>query len=148
QEAQTKVAALTELQDQFIEFLSELMRANRLESLIVAIDALDELPDPESKAAAITDFLPTPDKLPKGCFVLLTSRENLRPKIRSAMERLRKTTATPTSHSSSITHNFSFLEVSPADTGNRELLRAYLRMRLPETFRSPGHVETVLDRCG
>ncbi len=81
QEIQAKVAAVADLQQQFVAFFTELMRANRLDRLIVAIDALDELPDPARESAAVTDLLPPAERLPEGCFVVLTSRPELRARI-------------------------------------------------------------------
>ena len=146
QEAQTKVASFSELQEQFSEFLNELKRANRLDTLIVAIDGLDVLPDPEPHSAAITDFLPPPDKLPDGCFILLTSRETLRPRIREDLERLR--VGGKEKGGKGDLEFFVTFEVRPDDQPNQHLVRAYLSQRLPEPFRTPHHVEEVLRRCG
>ena len=151
QEAQSKVATRIELQEQFVEFLREFMRANRLDTLIVALDALDELPDPAPNAAAITDFLPSADQLPDGCFVLLTSREALRPQIRARVERLQQRGTHPTVTTARTTpalQGFTRLEVPPTALANQDLLRSYLHARLPEAFRTPEHVEAVLARCG
>jgi hypothetical protein len=149
QEAQSRVAGLSDLQEQFTEFLGELMHANRLDTLVVAIDALDALPEPEPGLAAITDFLPPPEKLPDGCFVMLTSRRQLRPRIRLAIERLRLGSRPPAGKDGApVQEVFRPIELSSEAPANRELLRAYLSARLPAQFRRPEHVEEVLKRSG
>lgn len=77
QEMQTRAGKLSELQDQFVEAIRVLMRENALTALLVALDGLDELLEPEAGAASIVHFLPPPERLPEGCQVLLTSRERL-----------------------------------------------------------------------
>ena len=42
--------------------------------LVVILDGLDELPPNPAGQAGIADFIPRPDALPEGCFLLLTSR--------------------------------------------------------------------------
>jgi tetratricopeptide (TPR) repeat protein len=138
QEVQTKVARLSDLQEQLAEFLAGLMRANGLDTLVLALDALDELREPEAGGALISDFLPPAGKLPRGCVVLLTSREELRPRVRERLEQLRR--GGPGA--------FAELAVRPEGEANRALLRAYLRGELPESFRHPGDVEEVLRRSG
>ena len=90
QEIQTRVARLTDLAEQTAAFLAELMLANGLHRLIVAIDGLDELREPDKPGGAlISDFLPPADRLPDGCFILLTSRPELRPAVRERLNQLR-----------------------------------------------------------
>jgi hypothetical protein len=88
QEIQAKVASIADLKDQFAQFAGELMRANRLSRMVIAIDGLDELPEPAEGQPAITGLLPVGEKLPKGCFVALTSRPLLRPAISQDLQRL------------------------------------------------------------
>src|SRR5262249_35161478 len=104
---------------------------------VVAIDALDELRDPDSAATPlISDFLPPAERLPDGCTVLLTARDELRPRVRSRLEELRQG------------GGFTELPLRPEAAGSRELARAYLRDRLPERLRGDGPVEEVLRRSG
>jgi tetratricopeptide (TPR) repeat protein len=137
QEPQSKGESVAGLQAQLTEFLAELMRANRLDRLIVAIDGLDELPDPDQNGAAITDLLPAAERLPQGCFVLLTGREALRPRVRQGLERLARD---PTL--------FVTVPLTPGGPANRDLVRAYLGEHLPQPFRDPVAVEAALVRSG
>lgn len=146
QEAQTNVAAVTDLQEQFAGYLSGLMSANGLDRLIVAIDALDELPEPESGAAAITSLLPMPENLPDGCFVLLTSREVLRPGVRQDLEQLERRDAPAKTQGQS--ERFTKIRIRPEDAENQRLLRGYLQEHLPPQFRSRENIETLLQRSG
>jgi tetratricopeptide (TPR) repeat protein len=132
---QARGAGRAELQEQFAEWASELIRANRLDALVIALDALDELTDPDGSAAAITDFLPPVDRLPERCHIVLTCRPELRPAVRAALDRLRQEG-----------EGFTTLYMSAEAQANRELVAAYLRKRLPAPFRSPEHVEAVLER--
>lgn len=142
QEAQTKVAAITDLQKQFAEYIAELMRANGLETLILAIDAIDELREPDAGTPIITNLLPSPERLPAGCFVLLTSREELRPGVRRSLEWLEQRD-TKIDQPKYITH----IRIRPHDAENRTLVQGYLQQHLPEQFRDETSVETVLQRC-
>lgn len=51
--------------------------------LLLAVDALDELTDggTDTNRSLILDYLPRADELPDGCYVLLTSRSDLRPRV-------------------------------------------------------------------
>jgi tetratricopeptide (TPR) repeat protein len=50
------------------------LKPDRIRRLVLILDGLDELPpNPEGKAG-IADFIPRPEALPDGCFLLLTSR--------------------------------------------------------------------------
>lgn len=144
QEMQSKGAAYADLSAQFREFVGELMRANRVETLVIAIDGLDELPEPAPGEAAITTFLPPLADLPAGCFVLLTSRETLRPRIRADVDRLRAGAGAPGQEGGA----FADLAIAPDGDENRELLRSYLRERLSAPFRSPAAVTALLERAG
>jgi tetratricopeptide (TPR) repeat protein len=146
QEPQTNVDSHAKLQDQLVEFLGELMRANRCNKLVVALDAIDELPDPGPNSAAITDFLPPPEKLPRGCFVLLTSRRRVRPKIDEDLERIRGDGLL-----------YISITLSPEDPENRHVVAVYVTRyferliqqdQLPEVYRSAEYVGAVLERSG
>ena len=94
------------------------MEANNLGTLVVVLDALDELQPPESESTAwITDFLPPVEDLPRRCFVVLTSRESVHPRVRSRLDRLSQ--AGP--------DGFLRLDASPGTPANRNLIRSYLR---------------------
>ncbi len=89
QQVQTLVNRHAELPKQFAAFVQEVMTANQLSGLIVAIDALDELRDPASPTdAVITDFLPQPADLPKGCVIALTTRPTVAPRVRAKLDAL------------------------------------------------------------
>jgi tetratricopeptide (TPR) repeat protein len=137
QERRSSVASSIEPHQQFAGFLAELIRANGLDQLVVAIDAIDELPDPERNSATITDLLPPPEELPQGCFVLLTSRRRLRPKIEEDLERIRGDGSL-----------YTPILLSPEDPDNRRVVATYLERHLPEVYRSTEHVAAVLERSG
>jgi tetratricopeptide (TPR) repeat protein len=139
QEIQTNVSRHTELPAQFSEFARTLMELNNLGTLVIVLDALDELRRPASDAAAlITDFLPPVEDLPDRCFVVLTSRAALHPRVAQRLDRLRQ--AGPDA--------FRTLALDPAAASNRAIVRSYLGTNLPAAFRSPALVESLLDRAG
>ena len=63
---------------EFSAWLSEFKKAQRLtersSKLLICIDGLDELPLPAAGQRSIADFLPSPDALPEGVYLALTSR--------------------------------------------------------------------------
>ena len=65
------------------------------EPLILAVDGVDELPRDDSAEVGtlplLLDFLPPPDKLPAGCYILLTSRPDVPAHIRDALSKMRVT---------------------------------------------------------
>ncbi len=140
---QVAVGSVAELQEQFAGYLTTLMKANRLDALVLVIDAVDELAEPDDtspvNAATILDLLPAAGKLPEGCFVVLTSRPEMRPSIRERLDRLRAVAGED---------RFVALDVRPDAPPNEALLRAYLAAHLPEPFRATHHVEEVLRRSG
>jgi tetratricopeptide (TPR) repeat protein len=140
---QVAVGSHAELQEQFAGYLTMLMKANRLDALVLAIDAVDELAEPDGSspvnAATILDLLPPAGRLPEGCFVVLTSRPEMRPGIRERLDRLRAAAGEG---------RFVALDVCPDAPPNEALVRAYLSAHLPEPFRAPQHVEEVLRRSG
>jgi hypothetical protein len=137
-QVQCKGSTREELAAELAAYLAELMRANRLDTLLVALDALDELPDPEPTGAAITDFLPAAAALPDGCFVVLTSRETLRPRIAERLDQVKRASG----------EAFVTIPVGADAADNQQLLRGYLAERLPEAFRRPNLIEEVLRRSG
>ncbi|MDS4021651.1 MAG: hypothetical protein RKR03_14300, partial [Candidatus Competibacter sp.] len=50
------------------------LKPDRIARLVLCLDGLDELPPNPGHQAGIADFIPRPDALPEGCFLLLTSR--------------------------------------------------------------------------
>jgi tetratricopeptide (TPR) repeat protein len=140
---QVAVGSVAELQEQFAGYLTTLMKANRLDALVLVIDALDELAEPDGtspvNAVTILDLLPHAGKLPEGCFVVLTSRPEMRPGIRERLDRIRTTAGE---------ERFVALDVRPDAPANEALLRAYLSARLPGPFRAECHAKEVLRRSG
>lgn len=132
---QGKGASRAALQTEFTAFLAELKAANRLHTLIVVLDALDELPEPEASKPSIADYLPAPADLPEGCFLVLTSRERLSPRVQANLDGL-----------CADRERYRLLSLDPTKEPQRELLRVYLRAQLPVAFRQPAHIETVLAR--
>jgi hypothetical protein len=50
------------------------LKPDRIGRLVLILDGLDELPRNPEGQAGIADFIPRPEALPDGCFLLLTSR--------------------------------------------------------------------------
>ena len=73
----------------FTEWLHQAFRLKpaRLAGLMLIVDGLDELPPKPDSQASIADFIPRPETLPEGCFLLLTSRPlaDSPPHIRQAL---------------------------------------------------------------
>ena len=139
QEIPTNVGRFAELPAQLVAFVKTLMESNNLGTLVVVLDALDELRGPgRTRTRLITDFLPPVEDLPDRCFVVLTSRESVHPRVEQRLDRLRQ--AGPDA--------FRTITLDPAAVSNRAVVRAYLAANLPEAFRTPVHVEAVLDRAG
>jgi hypothetical protein len=89
QEIQANVSRFSELPEQFAAFLATLREANNLGTLVVVLDALDELQPPESESSAwITDFLPPVEGLPDRCFVVPTRSDSVHARVRSRLDRL------------------------------------------------------------
>lgn len=132
-------SSIMEQRSEVAAYLTELMRGNDLDRLVVVIDALDNLPDPEAGKMAIVNVLPNASELPEGCFIVLTTGPVLRPAVRAEVKRLLQSEGgcSPTS-----------IELLPASPGNMQLVRTYLEGQLPIAFRAPEYVETVLQRSG
>ncbi len=73
----------------FAALLHEAMRLKppHLERLVIGLDGLDELPPSPAGEAGIAEFIPRPEALPEGCFLLLTSRPlaECPPHVRAAL---------------------------------------------------------------
>jgi len=162
QEIQAKVASIADLKEQFASFCSELMRANRLSKMVIAIDGLDELPEPEEGQPAITGLLPVGENLPAGCFVALTSRPRLRPAISQDLQRLNPHSPLPLREEPEVPYSplpkgegpgvratfFSRIEIDPSLDENRKLLLAYLQNKLSEKWRREEWMEEIIRRAG
>ncbi len=127
-----------ELQKEFAAFAGELIKANRLNGLVIALDALDELPDREPGTPSILDFLPPAEMLPDNCHILLTSREELRPDARECLDRLQDAGG----------GLFHVEALQPQSGQSQDVLREYLRRKLPEAFRADEHIAAVVERSG
>ena len=104
--------------------------------LMLAIDALDEITadDKDSNRSLILDFLPRAEELPDGCYILLTSRPELRPKVwQSLAERVGTNPAT-------YYRRIDF----EIDSEHRQLLREFLLKSFGDPIRP--HLDTVLAR--
>jgi len=149
QEIQAKVASIADLKEQFAQFAGELMRANRLSRMVIAIDGLDELPEPAEGQPAITGLLPVGEKLPKGCFIALTSRPQLRPAISQDLQRLSPHSPLPLGEGPGVRAAFfSRIEIDPSFDENRKLLLAYLQNKLSEKWRREEWMEEIIRRAG
>ena len=139
QEIQTKVASIRDLREQFAEFCGELMKANRLSRLVIAIDGLDELPEPEKGQPAITGLLPSGEKLPVGCFVVLTSRSQVRSAIGADIHRL--------SLCKKDDGFFCQIHIDPKTQENRGMLLEYLKNKLPEKWHQTELMEEIINKA-
>ena len=138
-EIQQLVSRHTDLAKQFAAYVGEVMSANGLSSLIVAVDGLDELHDPAKPSdAVLTDFLPPVAELPRGCVVVLTTRPNVCPRVRDRL------TALGVGQRPDAVR----CAIVPGAEENRALIRGYLREHGPAVLQSPAAVERVLDLSG
>ena len=126
QEVQTTFPDLKKQQQDFVEVLKVIAK-NGPSSVIIALDALDELPDPDRDGRSIVDLLPPADKLPPGCFVLLTSRPRWRPKIAATISGLKASSG----------KLFFERRVKATDTDNQALIRRYLGTADPAIEKAP-----------
>jgi tetratricopeptide (TPR) repeat protein len=88
--------------------------------LLLAVDGLDELAAGPGDRPELLDLLPRPDELPAGCYVLLTSRPEVRPGVRQALMRWQE--ASPT--------YFGTVPLTLDDPRYHDLLARYLRRSL------------------
>jgi tetratricopeptide (TPR) repeat protein len=82
---QFKASTFAKLRDEFAAYLGLLKEANQCPRLILAIDGIDELPDPNPSEPDLLALLPEPRALPDGVFVLLSGRPELRPAIAKSL---------------------------------------------------------------
>jgi tetratricopeptide (TPR) repeat protein len=136
QEIQTRVASLEELHQETTNFLRMLMKARGLETLIVAVDGLDELTEPVADSALVTDLLPPVRDLPEGCYIIVTTRDEVCPRVCQRLDRLRAEGG----------HQFRQQAIHPADPSNAGVLRGYLVGLLPG--RGARQVDALLARSG
>jgi tetratricopeptide (TPR) repeat protein len=133
------------LQREFADYLAKVMRHKQPDALLLVIDGLDELPEPTPSEPSITDLLPPPEMLPDACFVLLTGRDDLRPRVRQALEQLQ---------ASSSDETWTALRLDPAAAtsplavANQALLHSYLERELPARLRTPEAVAAVMRLSG
>ena len=102
---------------QFVSFVSNVLQRNRLTRLLVILDGLDELLKPLPGEPVVLDLLPISEQLPAGCVVLLTSRPQTPPWLRSALARLRET-------------GCKDLQLNPSGDDNIAVVRAYVEKRV------------------
>jgi len=147
QEIQTNVRDRSALQGQVAIYLGDVMRLGRLDTLVVAIDGLDELSEPGAQEAALTTLLPAPNELPEGCTILLTSGEQLRPSIEADLDRLQRETARAEPGAPLVP--FTRLTIVSTAEDNLEAVGQYLERESPERFRATAdNIAAVLERSG
>jgi hypothetical protein len=99
----------------FAAWLAALMLVNRLGELVVALDALDDLPADSD----VPDLWPPAGALPLGCYLVLSCR----PQVRAAAEGgLRRVRSAP--------DHFCEARVGPDEPEHRAVLRSYAAKRL------------------
>jgi len=136
QEIQTRATSLEELQQETTSFLRTLMKAKGLETLIVAVDGLDELIEPTADGALVTDLLPPVKDLPEGCYIVLTTRDEVCPRACQRLDQLRAEGG----------EQFRQQAIHPDDPLNAEVLRRYLAGLLH--VEESGQVDELLARSG
>ena len=124
--------------------------------LMLAIDALDEITadDKDSNRSSILDYLPRADELPQGCYLLLTSRPELRPKVwkslaarvGSEFKEIGVTLASEVSGASNgiaPTPYYRSIDFE-IDNEHRQLLREFLLASFGKLIQP--HLDTILER--
>jgi tetratricopeptide (TPR) repeat protein len=101
----------------FAAWLAALMRVNGLGELIVALDGLDDLPGNSD----VPDLWPPADKLPPGCYLVLSSRPGVRAAAETGLRRVQ-----------SRAEHFCELRLSPDEPEHRAVLRSYVAKRLAQ----------------
>ncbi len=99
----------------FAAWLTEVMRANGLGELVVALDGLDDLPADSD----VPDLWPPAGALPQGCYLVLSTRPGVRAAAESGLQRVR-----------SMADHFCELRVGPDEPEHRAVLRSYVAKRL------------------
>jgi hypothetical protein len=133
------------LQREFADYLTRVMRHKNPDALLIVLDGLDDLPEPSPTEPSVVDLLPPPEMLPEACFVLLAGHDDLRPRVRQALEQLRAASSEET---------WTSLRLDPADAdsevgrANQALLRSYLDRELPARLRTAEAVDAVLRLSG
>jgi tetratricopeptide (TPR) repeat protein len=109
------------------------LKPDRIRRLMLILDGLDELPPNPEGEAGIADFIPRPEALPDGCFLLLTSRPlaECPPHVRRALADRFAGCA-----------DFAGYELTLDDAGGdayRRLLRAYFDRELADRLKAELH---------
>jgi tetratricopeptide (TPR) repeat protein len=124
------------LQKEFVDYLKAVKQHTGFETLLIALDGLDELPEAEPSEPLVTDLLPEAVALPEGCFVVLLTRPEVRPRVQARLDALRRAGSDV----------WQERLIDPGSAGNEKLLQAYLERALPVAFRSPGVIAEVVQR--
>jgi tetratricopeptide (TPR) repeat protein len=99
----------------FAAWLAALMRLNGLGELLVALDGLDDLPADSD----VPDLWPPADKLPPGCYLVLSARPAVRAAAEGGLRRVR-----------SMPDHFREVRVGTDEPEHRAVLRSYVAKRL------------------
>ena len=130
-------------------------QALRNRPLVLAIDALDEITtdDKDSNRYLILDFLPRAEELPDGCYILLTSRPELRPKVwKSLADHIgTEISETDITSVSEVPTDIKGLDPTPfyrpiafeIDDDHRQLLREFLIASFGEPIHR--HLDAILE---
>ena len=125
--------------DAFAELLHQTMRLKppHLERLVICLDGLDELPPSPAGEAGIADFLPCPEALPEGCFLLLASRplDECPPHVRDALAG-RFDPQGDEFTAFALTLDPPGAMANPSGNAYRQLLRAYFDRELMTRWRA------------
>jgi hypothetical protein len=125
--------------DAVAAFFGDVLAVSAQERLILAIDGLDELLDPEPGQLSILDFLPPPERLPDDVLVLISSRADgeLRERARGFVEKIR-----------SGVHGrlYRLFDISNRSDRHRSLLQDYLSER--HGITDLVLLNGILDCCG
>jgi len=121
QEIQAKNSQLQDLQAQFIEFVRETMLANNIDSLVLIVDGIDEIPVGQ---ISLLNIFPPASQLPRGLYIVLSGRPSLNETANKQVNRIKG--------ESSLYWQEITLEHSSKQY--RELLDGYIRRELGDSF--------------
>jgi tetratricopeptide (TPR) repeat protein len=105
-------------------------------AVILAIDGLDELTmrDSDELTMRIHELLPLPERLDDGCYVLLTSRPELRKQVQQAVDQRKIDSAL-----------FTHCELNLNDPGYESIVREYIRRKLGSAAEP--HIPVILEKA-
>lgn len=118
----------------FVQHLQQVMKLKpgRINKVIVCLDGLDELPEQEPREPFLADFLSTPEALPVGLYLLLTSRPPAEcpPSVRTILNQ--RFTGAIAVQRCTLDLDTNRAPTDPLTQGYLDLLRAYYEREIAE----------------